>query len=119
MVGRLPCLGRRAMLLGATSTATAALAGCSLPTPRAKSDACFFDRLSLIGGDQSNCTSAKTKAADLAWHLKVMHVQEAWNFSPADRSKGKGIVIGHIDTGVAKHREAREYLYNPSLHRRQ
>lgn len=105
MVGALPYLGRRAMLFGVTSAATAAL-GCSPSAPRTTTDtACFFDPLSLIGGDQSNCTSAGTKAADIAWHLKMMRVREAWNLSPPDRCKGKGILIGHVDTGVARHRE--------------
>jgi len=49
------------------------------------------------------CATANTE-----WSLKLCRVKEAWALTPptpAGRSKGEGIVIGHPDTGYTRHAE--------------
>ena len=41
-----------------------------------------------------------TKAIDRAWSLRNMNVPDAWKFSG---QQGKGVLIGHPDTGYADH----------------
>ena len=44
---------------------------------------------------------------DTEWHLKQMRVKEAWALKPpaGGKSRGKGVLIGHPDTGWREHVE--------------
>lgn len=47
-------------------------------------------------------------AADPEWSLKLCRVKEAWGLTPptpAGRTRGEGIVVGHPDTGYTRHAE--------------
>jgi serine protease len=98
--------GRRTLLRGGAALTAAAATGCALPDtqPATTDNACFLDRVSLIGGDQENCLLPKGTLTDLAWHLHAMRVPQAWNLRSSKRRFGEGVTIGHIDTGVARHK---------------
>ncbi len=102
-----PLLGRRSVLLGSAAMTAAAASGCS--SYNTVSDrqygACRFDAEYLVAGSQENCWPATGTPTDLAWHLRKMNVPQAWAWSKdkGRASRGEGIVIGHVDTGVAEH----------------
>ncbi len=49
------------------------------------------------------CWTKDRYPEDHGWHLKQMRVYEAWELS-----KGKGVLIGHIDSGVTEHQEIKD-----------
>ena len=107
MSGAPALLGRRAMLLGGTALA-ASTVGCgplSYPATEKRDGLCLYDPETPISGEQANCDPTERTPRDLAWHLRRMKVDKAWALSPQERRGGKGILIGHVDTGVARHRE--------------
>jgi subtilisin family serine protease len=102
-------LGRRSLLLGGAAMSASATTGCDAYNTMAdrKDGWCQFDAESLIAGSQENCIPVDGTPTDLAWHLRKMRVPEAWALSCGKGcpAYGKGVVIGHIDTGVAEHEE--------------
>lgn len=55
--------------------------------------------------------------ADCEWSLKVVHAREAWAYSQAQgrTPHGRGIVVGHPDTGYTRHVE--NWNSDPQLNR--
>jgi serine protease len=101
-----PGLGRRALMLGGAAMATATTGcGIAFPPSEKREGACQYDDESPIAGSQSNCQPTMGTPTDLAWHLRSLRVTEAWHVTEKARRYGRGIVIGHIDTGVAEHEE--------------
>ena len=99
------------MLLG--SAAAMGTAGCTQitfpPAPKTD-DVRFFEKEAWISGDQTNCAPLdETTPTDLAWPLRMMKVRQAWKYSQThgQSAYGKGIRIGHVDTGIADHLELR------------
>jgi len=60
----------------------------------------------------SLCNEKRTPPADHYWHLRQMHVPQAWEVSVASGAptRGDGIRIGHLDTGWTTHPELRSSL---------
>lgn len=71
---------------------------------------CRRDRESLIAGGQTNCAPVPRTPTDLAWPLHSMNVPTAWQYSvqTGRPALGEGILIGHIDTGIAEHVDINE-----------
>src|SRR5262252_3669049 len=98
---------RRSVLLG--GAALLGTTGCAElgfpPQPDDKKNLRHFDPESAIAGTQSNCQLPDKVPRDLAWPLRTMHVPQAWNHSQKWRrpDRGRDILIGHVDTGVADH----------------
>lgn len=66
---------------------------------------CAPEREQPLAGNSDDCKSAGDEWNDFAWALRRMHVPEAWDYSKrlGRPAYGEGIVVGHIDTGVAQH----------------
>lgn len=109
MIDPPPQIGRRSLLLGSSALVATSTAGCELLAPHTQASygPCHYGQETLIGGDQKNCLPRSDGTNDLAWHLRKMSVPNAWAYSKSkDRpAQGEGILIGHIDTGVAAHNE--------------
>src|SRR5688500_16554867 len=58
------------------------------------------------------CNEKRTPPADHYWHLREMHVPQAWELSVASGAptRGEGVRIGHLDTGWTTHPELRPSL---------
>ncbi len=59
-----------------------------------------------VGGVVSGlCTEKATPPADHYWHLRRLNVPQAWDFSETSNAvaRGRGIRIGHLDTGWTTH----------------
>ena len=102
----LPPLGRRSMLLGGAASSIVATTGCSAYNMASDHEyGSCYDREYLVARGQDNCWPGIGTPTDLAWHLRGMLVPNAWEHSMrfGRASHGAGILIGHVDTGVAEH----------------
>jgi serine protease len=97
-------LGRRAMMLGTSSVALSTASCLNMTPPLTRDSMCSYGlKPTLIGGRQEICRPPENTPVDLAWHLRKMKVPDAWRLPNAVARRGAGILIGHIDTGVAEH----------------
>lgn len=65
------------------------------------------------GDGKSGNPGNPTKPSNHAWSLEAMRVRQAWNAS--GRNRGKGIRIGHPDTGCTPHRKWQQGGLAPEL----
>ena len=71
------------------------------------------DEANIAGDVVGNlCNEKRTPPADHYWHLREMHVPQAWELSVASGAptRGEGVRIGHLDTGWTTHPELRPSL---------
>lgn len=68
---------------------------------------CRFDPESRVAGNQEVCTATHGAPTDFAWPLRNMNVPDAWAWSieSGRPAYGEGVLVGHLDTGVASHVE--------------
>jgi len=103
-------MNRRKMLVGCGAVlATTGCAEIGFPAQPRVADVRHLDDEMAIAGTQSFCHSRDDALRDLAWPLRMMRVPQAWDYSvKCNRpDRGRNILIGHVDTGVADHVELR------------